>query len=144
MMSMAAEWLAIPTIDMQHVDLLADLPGIHGVEGFANALFMAIDVENSESRDSSNCNSRLYFLGRGKGFTLTVAPSDEDGHEDLPYWIHVKLDVPDADGAVGFIDKLIQEKILPAGFRIARICNFGKRDERRIDYQLYSGLMTRP
>lgn len=119
---------------MQHIDLLADLPGVQEVESFANTLFAALGVEDYESRESSNYSEGRYCLGRSKAFTLTVAASDEDGYDDLSYWLHVKLDVPDTDGAVGIIDKLMRDKVLPAGFRVARISNFGKRDEQRIDY----------
>ena len=59
--------------------------------------------------------------------------SDEEGNEDLPEWVQVAASV-DTDGALDdAVNRTVRERLLAAGFRVARMVNFGKRSEQRVD-----------
>ena len=119
---------------MQYVDLLGAIDQADSAATFANKLFSVLGVENQEARESSNYVDGQYFKGHKGNLSLTVSLSDEEGHEDRPYWIHVAMEASDKESACDIVDRIIREKALPAGFRMARMINFGKRKEQRIDY----------
>ena len=77
-----------------------------------------------------------YFKGARDEAEFTVSLSDEEGNEDLPVlvWVQVAANL-DADGALDdAASRVVRERLLTAGFRVARMVNFGRRDEQRIDY----------
>ena len=52
----------------------------------------------------------------------------------LPVWVQVAANL-DADGALeDAVSRVVRERLLAAGFRLARMVNFGKRDEQRLDH----------
>lgn len=101
---------------------------------FAKALFEALEIEDSEKRESSNYVGGYYLKGTYRGIAFIVARSDDAAHEDLPYWIHISSDVAKSDDLEIAVSQLVRSKALPAGFRLAHIVNFGKQGEQRIDY----------
>ena len=119
---------------MQYVDVLGEMHQADSVATFAKKLFTALGVEDQEARESSNYVGGQYFKGRRGNLLLTISLSDEEGHDDRPYWIHVAVDLPNTESAPDVVDRMIREKALPAGFKMARIINFGKHNEERIDY----------
>ena len=49
-------------------------------------------------------------------------------------WVQVAADL-DADGALDdAVSRVVRERLLPAGFRVAQMVKLGRRDEQRIDY----------
>lgn len=119
---------------MQYVNLLcahADKPGLRE---FAEAFFDASGIVDGQERESSNYVEGRYFKGSRDGAEFTVSLSDEEGNEDLPVWVQVAANV-DADGALGdAVNRVVRERLLAAGFRVAGMVNFGKRGEQRVDY----------
>lgn len=119
---------------MQYFNLLcahADKPSLYE---FAEAFFDAMGIVDGQERESSNYIEGRYFKGSRDGAEFTVSLSDEEGNEDLPVWVQVAANL-DADGALDdALSCVIRERLLAAGFRVARMVNFGKRDEQRIDY----------
>lgn len=119
---------------MQYVNLLcahADKPSLRE---FAEAFFDAAGILDGQERESSNYVEGRYFKGSRDGAEFTVSLSDEEGNEDLPMWVQVAANL-DADGSLDdAMSRVVRERLLVAGFRVARMVNFGKRGEQRIDY----------
>lgn len=119
---------------MQYADLLGAMDQADNVATFANKFFTVLGVENQQAHESSNYADGTYFKGNKGNLSVTISLSDEEGHEDRPYWIHIAIELSDKEKACDIVDRMIREKALPAGFRIARMVDFGKRKEQRIDY----------
>lgn len=89
---------------------------------------------DGQERESSSYVEGRYFKGSRDGVEFTVALSDMEGDEDLPMWVQVAGNM-DADGALDdAVSRVVRERILAAGFRVARMVNFGRRDEQRIEF----------
>lgn len=119
---------------MQYIDLLGVLNGENGLDAFASRFFAVVDASQVEERESSNYVDGRYFRGRVGDVSFTVSLTDFAGNEDLPFWVHIKSDIPDLEVLVSMIDEIIRNKTMSAGFRFARMLNFGMRDESRLDY----------
>ena len=119
---------------MQYVNLLGMHPGCVGLRPFAKSFFDALGVNDGEERENGNYVEGYYLKGSLGSMTFSVAISDEDAHEDVPYWIHISADMVISDALEDAVSQLIRNKVLPMGFQLARIVNFGKRGEQRIDY----------
>lgn len=118
---------------MQYVDLLCAHAGKPGLREFAEAFFDAAGIVDGQERESSNHVEGRYFKGSRDGAEFTISLSDEEGNEDLPVWVQVVADL-DAEGALDdAVNRVVREQLLAAGFRVARVVNFGKRGETRID-----------
>lgn len=119
---------------MQYINLLCAHADKQSLHEFAGAFFDAVGIVDGQERESSNCVEGRYFKGSRDGAEFTVSLSEDEGNEDLPVWVQVAANV-DADGALDdALSRFVRERLLPAGFRVARMLNFGKRDEERIDY----------
>jgi hypothetical protein len=118
---------------MIYINLLADLPGEPELSNFAERFFKAAGVSSVEERESSNYLGGQYFKGDEGEMTWTVSRSDED-YPDLPYWISVATEQTDPDELIAGMNDLIRTKLLPLGFRVARLANFGRKNQERIDY----------
>jgi hypothetical protein len=119
---------------LQYVNLLCAHAAKPSLREFAEAFFDAAGIVDGQERESSNYVEGRYFKGSRDGAEFTVALSDEEGNEDLPVWVQVAAHL-DADGALDdAVSRVVRERLLAAGFRMARMVNFGKRDEQRIDY----------
>lgn len=119
---------------MNYVNLLGALPGNDELDTFAKKFFDAFDVLVFEERESSNYVDGRYFKGRNGDLIFTISLSEEEDHTDLPYWVQVASEAIDKDTLLSTVDNVVHAKILPAGFRFARMINFGKHDEQRLDY----------
>ena len=119
---------------MQYVNLL----GAHGnqadFDSFAREFFLVIGVSEYGERESSNFVDGRYFKGTNNNLDFTISRSDEEEHADLPYWVQIAADMLTAEALVEVVDSIIRNKTVPAGFHFARMVNFGRRDEQRIDY----------
>lgn len=119
---------------MQYINLLASFGNTTDLDLFASTFFSVIGVSKIEKRESANYIEGCCFKGKCGDVSYTVSISDEWGHEDLPFWIQISEDTSDLETLVAVINRNIQKKALPAGFNFARMVNFGKKDEKRIDY----------
>lgn len=119
---------------MQYVNLLGMHPGCVELRLFAKTFFEALGVNDGEERESDNYIDGCYLKGSLGGMIFSVAISDENAHEDVPYWIHISADVVTLDALEDAVSQLIRDKVLPMGFQLARIVNLGARGEQRIDY----------
>ncbi|WP_081472963.1 hypothetical protein [Burkholderia ambifaria] len=119
---------------MKYINLLGTHAEHVGLGQFAAALYRAFEIVDGEERESVNYIGGVYLKGTRDGMEFSIALSDEDVYEDLPYWIHISADVEDIEFLDEAVSKLVQDKARPAGFRLAKIINFGKRGEERIDY----------
>lgn len=119
---------------MRYVNLLCAHLGTTGLSEFAEAFFKAAGIVDGQERESSNYVEGRYFKGSREGAEFTVSLSDEEGNEDLPFWVQVAADVS-ADGFLeDAVSRVVQERLVVEGFRVARMVDFGKRGEQRIDY----------
>lgn len=119
---------------MKYVNLLCAHAENPGLSEFAEAFFDAAGVVDGQERESSNYAEGRYFKGSHEGTEFTVSLSDEEGNEDLPFWVQVAASLG-ADGALeDAVSRVVRERLVAAGFRVARMVNFGKRGEQRIDY----------
>lgn len=119
---------------MQYVNLLSAHTETTSLREFAEAFFNAAGILNGQERESSNYLGGRYFRGSNESAEFTVSLSDEEGNEDLPYWVHV-AGHSSTDGALEQeVSLVVRERLIAAGFQVARMVNFGKRDEQRITY----------
>ena len=118
---------------MQYVNLLCAHAEKPSLREFAEAFFGTVGIVNGQERESSNYVEGHYFKGTRDGAEFTISLSDEEGNEDLPVWVQVAHDL-DADALDDAVNRVVRERLLAAGFRAARMVNFGRRDEQRIDY----------
>ncbi|WP_208449273.1 hypothetical protein [Burkholderia ambifaria] len=119
---------------MQHINLLGAHTEHVGLKPFATALYGVLGIVDGEERESGNYVGGSYLKGSRDGIAFTIALSDEEAHEDLPYWIHISADM-EPDVLEAEVSRLVRDMALQAGFHLARIINFGKRSEERVDYQ---------
>jgi len=119
---------------MQYLNLLGSHPGCAGLRLFAKSLFDALGVDHRDERESSNYVDGYYFKGSLASMIFSVAGDDEDAHENVQYWIHISADLDTSETLEDAVSQLIRDKLLPMGFQLTRIANFGKRNEQRIDY----------
>lgn len=113
---------------MEQVDLIAGCDSAEDLGAFAAAFFDALDVEIHEERESENYTGGSYFVGKREGLEFNIAISDDLRHGDMPYWIEVSA------ASVSVIDAQVRERLLPRGFRVARVFNFGEAAENRVVY----------
>jgi len=119
---------------MQYLNLLGMHPGCVGLRAFAKSFFDALGVNDGEARESGNYVEGYYFKGSLGSMTFSVAISDEDAHEDLPYWIHISAGLVTSDALEDAVSQLVRDKVLPMGFQLVHIVDFGKHGGQRIDY----------
>jgi len=105
-----------------------------GLREFAETFFHVAGITDFQERESSNYPEGHYFVGYHDGAEFTVSLSDESGHEDFSVWVQVTADVSEDGAAESLLNRNVREKLIVAGFRMARMENFGKRGEQRIDY----------
>lgn len=108
--------------------------GARSCDYFAKLLFDALGVDERDERESSNYVDGYYLKGTLGSMSFSVAVSDEDAHENVPYWIHISADLDTPETLEDAVSQLIRDKVLPVGFQLTRVVNFGKRGEQRINY----------
>ncbi|ALV05664.1 hypothetical protein [Roseateles depolymerans] len=118
---------------MQYVNLLCAHAEKNSLREFAEAFFGAVGIVDGQERESANYAEGHYFRGTHDGTKFTVSLSDEEGNEDLPVWVQI-VDKVDAHALDDVVSHLVRERLLAVGFRVARLVNFGRRDEQRIEY----------
>ena len=123
---------------MEYVNLLSASDVQESLASFAAKLFALVGIHDVVERESGNYPGGRYFRGSLEDLVFTISESDEEGHKDLPYWVQVTCEARSADDLTRYVDRLIQEKIIGQQFRAARMVNFGKRGEQRLDYPLAS------
>ncbi|GLR14010.1 hypothetical protein GCM10007907_28000 [Chitinimonas prasina] len=119
---------------MQYVNLLGVFDTSSELDSFAKEFFSAVGVSSYEERESGNFPDGRYFRNLEGVLAFTISLSDEEDHEDLPFWIQVSADMSSLDELVSAVDSIVLEKAMPAGFCIARMINLGKKNEQRINY----------
>lgn len=118
---------------MQYVNLLCAHAEEPSLREFAETFFGAVGIMNGQERENSNYVEGHYFKGTHDGAEFTVSLSDEEGNEDLPVWVQI-ADNLDAHALDDVVSRVVRERLLAVGFRVARMVNFGRRDEQRINY----------
>ncbi|SDJ82350.1 hypothetical protein [Variovorax sp. OV700] len=108
---------------MYEIDLIADCKGTENLASFAVSFFDAIGIEVRQERESENYTGGTYYVGSGEGLKVNISISDDPQHEAMPYWIVVST-----DDALALEDR-IRERLLPRGFQVARVMNFGEPTE---------------
>lgn len=119
---------------MHYINLLCAHVETPSLRRFAEAFFDATGIVNGQEKESSNYAGGHYFKGSNELAEFTVSLSDEEGNEDLPFWIQVVADVSADSTLEDAVSHVVRERLAGAGFRVARMMNFGKRGEQRIDY----------
>jgi len=107
----------------QEVDLIANRDGTETLQSFAAAFFDAFGIVAHEERESDNYTGGAYFIGAGEGLEINISISDDPRHEAMPYWIEVSTTNTSA------LEKRVREQLLPRGFHVARVVNFGEPSE---------------
>jgi hypothetical protein len=121
---------------MQYINLLIDRNEDTSLDTFARSFFAAVGGKNFEERESSNYVEGRYFVGQLNGMHFEIALSDLEGFADLNYWISIEATAGFAKHSLFalYVDEIVKNKLIPSGFRVAKIVDFGKRDMQRIDY----------
>jgi hypothetical protein len=117
---------------MKTVNLLCTDDLIASLDAFAEKFFRLIGVVDYEKRQSGHYVDETYFVGSIGNEKITIALSDEEGFDDLLYWICFEADSD--EGAEDQADLIAKDRLIPAGMRVSKIEEFGKRNMRRIDY----------
>lgn len=118
---------------MKYFDLLCSSNISQTLDDFAAIFFKAMDNDNYEERESSNYVDGRYFIGHVLSQKTIVALIDEEGFDDLMYWIFIECKSDDALSNQ-LLDSIVKEKLLPLGFQVAKIENFGKKNMVRTNY----------
>jgi hypothetical protein len=118
---------------MQFVNLLASHKHCGGLDVFGKILFDALGIKNATERESSNHVDGGYLKGSVDGLIFSVSLNDEVSNPDLPYWIQISSDVTSPSSLTHLVEKMIFQIDVTAGFRFARVLNFGKNNSQRID-----------
>lgn len=113
--------------------LLCSHADLSTLDEFVARVVSTTGIRDIEERQSSNYVEERYFAGRYEDLKCTIAYADELENLDRPYWIALEGDVR-ADALISMVNELSLQKLLPAGFKVARMVNFGTFDEQRIDY----------
>lgn len=108
---------------MSEMDLIANCEGAENLASFATVFFDAIGIAAREERESENYTGGSYFVGSSEGLKVNISISDDPQHEALPYWIEVST----SDALA--LEGQIRDRLLPRGFCVARVMNFGERSE---------------
>lgn len=87
------------------------------------------------NRESSNYLDGFYFTGEIGTKTIGVQLSDSETNNDLPIWIDFTDQATHGD-LTAEVDAFVRNDLIPAGFKAARMENFGRSNEKRIDYTL--------
>lgn len=114
---------------MSTINLLCDYKDLD-IKDFATKFFQSIGVVDWEERESSNYVDGIYFIGKMEGLQFKIALSDEVGNDDLRFWIFVEC----AQTFEEKLDNLVRSNLQPMGIQVAKIINFGKKIQDRIDY----------
>lgn len=119
---------------MKHVNLLMSAITEMSLNSLAEKIFPLIHVDSYEERSNIHYVGERYFVGRTASVEVKVMLSDDSDNSDLPYWVRLSAigreELEEAE-----IVNLVRASFLPAGFRVAKIENFGQSTEVRIDYQ---------
>ena len=95
----------------------------------ADAIFSALGAVNPHERVSSNYVEGRYFQGELAGVTIEVSVGDSD-YSDLPIWI--VFNGNDRAKVEGVVNASAND-LKRARFQLARLDNFGRGDEVRVD-----------
>jgi hypothetical protein len=120
--------------EMSIVNVLASCPTANSLPQFVRLTSAALDGVGFTRRVSSNYVDGEYFRASFDDVEITIAYSDEIDHQDLAYWAAFKSARDPEPELIGRVDKLIRERLMPAGMKVARLERFGRKDEVRIDY----------
>jgi hypothetical protein len=104
------------------------------IEKVAEEIFEVFDIAEFEERFSSHYVDEHYFVGRSDKFVLKVMLTDDDEYSDLPFWAHFERVSPIPELDIQFVENVVKEKLLPRGYKVARLERFGLKGEERIDY----------
>lgn len=123
---------------MEDLNLLCANDNCTTLPSFAAAFFQALGISAYTERESSNYSTGHYFQGRLGDIDVIVADNDEYGYDDFPFWVNVDREAQGEPSLRELVDPAIRKNMLPAGFHVARIDDFGSLGERRVDYSLSS------
>jgi hypothetical protein len=119
---------------MKHINFLLSSIPEETLDTLAEKIFSFAKVDNYEERSSSNYVNERYFFGQTEKVEFKVMYSDDTDNSDRPFWIRVSAVDRDAELNENEMHNFVHVKLLPAGFRVARMENFGQISEQRIDY----------
>lgn len=117
---------------MSYFDLLLDKAGETDLDSVARSFFAAAHVGDYVERESVHYVEDRYYKGALAGVTFKVMLSDDEDHSDLRFCVNIEL-VDEAVPAFD-VDSFVRTQLIPAGFKVARLVNFGRTDERRLDF----------
>ena len=119
---------------MKYVHIQLNTNSSNGLDGVFEVLCNAVGIMVFEERESDNYADGRYYIFQHNGLNCTLALADDDFCLDLPYWVSVSADQMAIIEIEARVESLVKDQLLPAGFRVARIENFGLVDQVRIDY----------
>ena len=119
---------------MKHINFLLSSTPDETLDTLAEKIFSFAKVDTHEERSSSNYVDERYFVGRTERVEVKVMFTDDSNNLDLPFWVRLSVFDRKAELNEGEIHEFVYVNLIPAGFRVARIENFGQMSEQRIDY----------
>lgn len=119
---------------MKHINFLLSSEPRETLDSFARKIFSIAKINDYEERSSTNYVDERYFVGRDRKIELKVMFSDDSDNLDLPFWVRLSILNKETEFDESEIHDFVYGNLLPAGFRVARMDNFGQVSEQRIDY----------
>ena len=119
---------------MQNIHILSALIEATDLGSFAARFYFLTGVAAYEERESSNYLDGHYFRGSNDDLSFTIGRSDEAGYDAFPYWISIESVSLNSELFAKAVDQVVLESLLPNGFNVIRLVNFGKHDQERVDY----------
>jgi hypothetical protein len=116
------------------MDLLMNrVPGKSIVDA-AQEIFGNFGIDKFEERFSCHYVDDHYYIGSSGHLTVKVMLNDDEDHADLPIWVHIESNDAGPWLELQFVEPLVKDKLLTAGYSVARIEKFGLKGEKRIEY----------
>lgn len=112
---------------------MSGLPAM-SLEDFAQEIFPIFGIADFEERFSSHYIDDHYYVGQRENLKVKVMLTDDEEHEDLPFWIQLERIDLGSEPETDFVEPLVKDELLPRGYSVARIEKFGLKDEERINY----------
>jgi hypothetical protein len=118
---------------MRYVHLAADRPGASGLQAFVRDLVIRLGLKGVRERESSNYPSGGYFVSEIDKVRVEISELDEDGFQDHRFLIVCQANDEDweASELEKHVDAIVRADLLPAGYRVVRVVDFGKKKTMR-------------
>jgi hypothetical protein len=120
---------------MTYVHLVADRASASGLPAFARDLLIRLGAKTIQERDSSHYPSGGYFLSELGKHRFRISVLDEVDIDAYRFLVVVEANDEGQATLEDYVTGTVRDLLLPAGYRIARVVNFGKRSMQIVPFE---------